>query len=599
MVRSATCNTRRRANITLQAAPEFSRHKLFNTRSNVTQSIDTWSFGCVLSVAATWVALGYQGTLQYRKLREESPRNKPREGEATDRFHDHDCHQVLPEIRVWHNYVRGHIRIADTTTPLVLDLIETHMLQADSQNRYESDVLCAALKEIIENARRRISSLPQHARETDESVIRALLAMENKAEASRASGIDTTPLAQPLQPTGPSMSKKATRQDESQSNHPHRSSMRLQKEAILGSIPLGQTSHRKDILMAELKGHPIGQECEELSVDKTHNGANTESPTIFDPDPRPLHTFTREITRNPAFAAVPGDHDQVATTSRPLPIIIGPTPSTPSSYPSVAIKSFNNDQMTQGQPPSSEKNYQFASEIRSETVFGLPKPNDIDRSTATHQSRHQHLKYRQTSSSDPLSPPYSIGGDSPADTTHSQPATVPYHTRPNGTPHRELWGDTHDLPSLPSNLIRNGSAKTPVAEKAFTGRERIPYKDDSETEATGHQLNGLNITVSEDESETISSNYGDNGKQAVVEGYPQVLAYSQSNNSSLILAPPSHVYDLPWDVFGVRATLDGMKPRNGIAKGKAWFKSKVGKEVEEKDKHLATFIHNRELVSVP
>jgi hypothetical protein len=472
------------------------------------------------------------------------------------------------------------------------------MLQADSQNRYESDVLCAALKEIIENAKRKISSLPQHARETDDSVIWALLAMENKAEASRASGIDTTPLAQLPQPICPAISNEATRRDQSQSNHPHRSSMRLQKEAILGSIPLGQTSHRKDILMDELK-RPTGQEYEELSIDKPHNGANTESPTIFDPDPRPLHMFTRETIRNPAFATVPGDYASAATTRKPVPVIIEPTPPTPPSYRFESVASLDNIHVTNGQSPTGENNLQFASEIGSENVLGLPKPTNIESPPSTYGSRHLHLKYEQTLSSDPLSPPHSMEGDSLADTNHFQQATTSYHTEHSGTPRSEVWGDTRDLPSSSSSLIRNGSVTTKDIARGFNGRERISHDDDHESGATGHQLSGLNITIPTDECETSSPDLGDKQKQAIGGDYPQDLAHPQPNTSSVILDPPSHVFDLPWDVFSVRAALDGMKPRNGIAKGKAWLKSKTGKEVEEKDKHLATFIHNRELVSVP
>ncbi|KAF2174412.1 hypothetical protein K469DRAFT_234011 [Zopfia rhizophila CBS 207.26] len=32
------------------------------------QTIDIWSFSCVLSVAATWVVLGFHGIWQYTKL---------------------------------------------------------------------------------------------------------------------------------------------------------------------------------------------------------------------------------------------------------------------------------------------------------------------------------------------------------------------------------------------------------------------------------------------------------------------------------------------------------------------------------------------------
>ncbi|KAF2679078.1 hypothetical protein K458DRAFT_315328, partial [Lentithecium fluviatile CBS 122367] len=45
-------------------APEVS------SEATVHQTIDTWSLGCVFSMAATWVILGYSGVCQYQLVRE-------------------------------------------------------------------------------------------------------------------------------------------------------------------------------------------------------------------------------------------------------------------------------------------------------------------------------------------------------------------------------------------------------------------------------------------------------------------------------------------------------------------------------------------------
>src|SRR5436190_15235802 len=38
----------------------------------VSQRVDTWSLGCVFSLAATWVVLGYGGIHQFERLRKEA-----------------------------------------------------------------------------------------------------------------------------------------------------------------------------------------------------------------------------------------------------------------------------------------------------------------------------------------------------------------------------------------------------------------------------------------------------------------------------------------------------------------------------------------------
>ncbi|KIW94251.1 uncharacterized protein Z519_05567 [Cladophialophora bantiana CBS 173.52] len=53
-------------------APELERSPKSKAPDPVSQSIDIWSFGCVFSIAATWVALGYKGILVYERLREDA-----------------------------------------------------------------------------------------------------------------------------------------------------------------------------------------------------------------------------------------------------------------------------------------------------------------------------------------------------------------------------------------------------------------------------------------------------------------------------------------------------------------------------------------------
>ena len=266
-------------------APEMSRMNSNGTFSGVTQSIDTWSFGCVLSVAATWIVLGFQGIRQYEKLRALAPSNDGK----FDRFHNGT--DVLPEVKKWHNYLRGHLRSSDTTTSLVLDLVEHKMLQTETHNRISLGSLCDELNELIVRAENKIEQLKDvHSRFTDPAVLQALLQLEEKAQQQRRSRPKSTPLQQ----------QTALRSLDVP--HPlQRAAMHVKKHQIIREKPLGQTNHRKEILKSELH-RDFAQDTESSSSGK-HEGAVTDSPTgtYALPD---LFPFERhEKPRHPEFSS--------------------------------------------------------------------------------------------------------------------------------------------------------------------------------------------------------------------------------------------------------------------------------------------------------
>ena len=136
--------------LTSAGAPEtLSMRDTTGSLPGVTQTIDIWSYGCVLSVAATWAVLGHSGVRQYEKVRQLSPGNN-RDDKIYDRFHDGV--QVLPQVLHWHNYLRDNIRKSDMVTPLVLDLVEERMLQEESSDRIISTQLCVELKRLMSRA---------------------------------------------------------------------------------------------------------------------------------------------------------------------------------------------------------------------------------------------------------------------------------------------------------------------------------------------------------------------------------------------------------------------------------------------------------------
>lgn len=140
----------------------------------VHQTIDIWSLGCVFSVAATWVVIGYEGTRQYSKLREaaikrrmESQESNPNLDPDTPRLHAgdyfHDGVNVLPEVRNWHKYLRSVARKTDEVTHQVLDIVENRMLVQHSKNlpRMKASELCQKLSDIIDNLEDSAPSVPE------------------------------------------------------------------------------------------------------------------------------------------------------------------------------------------------------------------------------------------------------------------------------------------------------------------------------------------------------------------------------------------------------------------------------------------------------
>lgn len=112
------------------------------------QKSDIWSFGCVLSIAATWIVLGLKGIAQYENTRAEALMKLKLEAEdLEDRFHDKQ--RVLPEIENWHNHLRTVTRMSDHFTTDLLNLIDNHMLVPEWK-RISSKDLCKKLEELCE-----------------------------------------------------------------------------------------------------------------------------------------------------------------------------------------------------------------------------------------------------------------------------------------------------------------------------------------------------------------------------------------------------------------------------------------------------------------
>ncbi|RDW71462.1 hypothetical protein BP6252_08025 [Coleophoma cylindrospora] len=131
------------------SAPELASKKFVEQDVKRVQSTDIWSLGCVLSVAATWIVLGSQGVEGFSRFRS-SARKSLIPAQSNNAFHNGT--DILPDIKIWHNFLKDHRRMTDPFTPEILDLIEDHLLKGNPEERLDSKSLCTRLGSIIQHA---------------------------------------------------------------------------------------------------------------------------------------------------------------------------------------------------------------------------------------------------------------------------------------------------------------------------------------------------------------------------------------------------------------------------------------------------------------
>jgi len=116
--------------------------------NKVLQTSDVWSLGCVFSVAASFVVLGEQGVVLYKKVRKAALEKY--KGNAADSYAFHNGSTVLPEVLEWHKYLRCIHRQSDGVTGKILDVVESKMLQPEGNRATAKEVL-ACFQEILSN----------------------------------------------------------------------------------------------------------------------------------------------------------------------------------------------------------------------------------------------------------------------------------------------------------------------------------------------------------------------------------------------------------------------------------------------------------------
>ncbi|KAI8303592.1 hypothetical protein K4K61_006922 [Colletotrichum sp. SAR11_59] len=130
------------------------------------QKADIWSLGCVMSVAATWMALGRKGVRSFRAKRAVLGNGASGEdGKVDDSFFEARKRgkgnelRVKPAVTHWIDKLRQ----SPTASPYIhdlLDLVKNDMLEVDSNKRIDSDQLVGRLREM----HRKCSDEPEYAR---------------------------------------------------------------------------------------------------------------------------------------------------------------------------------------------------------------------------------------------------------------------------------------------------------------------------------------------------------------------------------------------------------------------------------------------------
>ncbi|KAF0331159.1 hypothetical protein GQ607_001467 [Colletotrichum asianum] len=164
------------------------------------QKADIWSLGCVMSVAATWMALGRKGVRSFRAKRAVLGNGASGEdGKVDDSFFEARKRgkgnelRVKPAVTHWIDKLRQ----SPTASPYIhdlLDLVKNDMLEVDSNKRIDSDQLVGRLREM----HRKCSDEPEYARPDPRAPKRAaVLKITDHTEAPRSISVNMCQLPSP------------------------------------------------------------------------------------------------------------------------------------------------------------------------------------------------------------------------------------------------------------------------------------------------------------------------------------------------------------------------------------------------------------------
>ncbi|KAF2644780.1 kinase-like protein [Massarina eburnea CBS 473.64] len=138
----------------MYSAPECCRlADLQQSSILITPSIDIWSYGCVLSEAATWVVLGPPGRSDYEQLRKEEIKRESPDlipSGYGDCFHN--GMSVLSAVNTMHKRLLERRRVSDLIIQGVTELIDI-LLWTDPRERYTATQLYKIAKRLVGSAK--------------------------------------------------------------------------------------------------------------------------------------------------------------------------------------------------------------------------------------------------------------------------------------------------------------------------------------------------------------------------------------------------------------------------------------------------------------
>ena len=238
----------------------------------VSQAVDIWSLGCVFSLAATWVILGFVGVLQFdevrmRAIRELQYRDHVSKGTSAEVDGDefHNGSDVLPSVKQWHVLLRDQARKCDTISTQLLDLVDSKMLVANPDTRIKANELCIQLEDMLNTGLGQQShSVPMELQAILKDIDADVADKLEELRRSKSSGHETISNQSRIQP----------------------------KRTTIGGML--KTTHRQSILSMDRKPTRLGRQTtfstlKEVSLDTV---AETPSPI------RPPHKSLSEIQIN-------------------------------------------------------------------------------------------------------------------------------------------------------------------------------------------------------------------------------------------------------------------------------------------------------------
>jgi hypothetical protein len=302
------------------------------------------------------VALGYQGTRQYSKLRERAidsriqrqqsqslPNPDTPKLDPGDYFHGGE--RVLPEVTSWHKYLRNSLRRTDRITSQVLDLVDQHMLVGNPELRMKSSAICEQLAHISQSLKESRTPVP-------DSILKFLLNVDEEIPSNAAEPVSVETVIG----LRPSLNTFHDRQ--------------VRKSKYLGT-PLMKTAHRS-YLKSTLTVPPVDQQLSQITPDGPSEIPIQVSTTTSDESPPGF-----QVPQFPNAVAQP-EENQHCNDNTPPPLPSSASTMTSGTGPGSPVRQKFKTTRPQDVFQAREEIENREHERKEKITFSrfLPKPKD-------------------------------------------------------------------------------------------------------------------------------------------------------------------------------------------------------------------------------